>query len=146
MDTLLAEGIRLATHFLDRGGGFFPFGVALTTDGEVHHIPGYTGEEQPGAEELIADAAQALRELAAAGKVRATALVSDVRLGRPETAAADAIRVQLEHLRGRPVTCYLPYALAGGKVVRGELLAESGTAAVFPTRGGKKTGDANLSS
>jgi hypothetical protein len=136
MDTLLAEGIRAATHFLGKGTTFFPFAVALTTDGEVHHIPGYTGEEQPDAEELIADAEQALRELAAAGKVRATALVSDVRIRRPETAEpADAIRVQLEHARGRPVTCYLPYALAGGKVVRGELFAESGAAAVFPRKG-----------
>jgi len=136
MDTLLAEGIRLATHFLDRGGGFFPFGVALTTDGEVHHIPGYTGEEQPDAEEQIADAEQALREQAAAGKVRATALVSDVRIRRPETAEpADAIRVQLEHIRGRPVTCYLLYTLEGGKLVRGELFAESGAAAVFRKMG-----------
>jgi hypothetical protein len=137
MGTLLAEGIRAATHFLGKSATFFPFAVALTTEGQIHHLPGHTGEEQPDAAELIAGAEQALRQLAAAGTVRATALVSDVRIRRAEAAEpADAIRVQLEHARRRPVTCYLPYALADGKVVRGELFAERGTAAVFPAKGG----------
>jgi hypothetical protein len=133
MDTLLAEALRAAARCLRERAGFFPFGLALAADGQVRHIPGCTDEGQPDAEGLIAVAEQALRELAAARRVRATALVSDVRIRRPGAAeSSDAIRVQLEHARGQPVTCYLPYCLEGGQVVRGELFAENGTATIFP--------------
>jgi hypothetical protein len=136
MDLLLAEAIRAAVHGLRERAEFFPFALALVADGQVRHIQGGTGEEQPDAAELITVAEQSLCELAATGRVRATALVSDVRIRRPETGeSSDAIRVQLEHARGQPITCYLPYSLEAGQVVRGELFAESGTAAVFPARG-----------
>jgi hypothetical protein len=136
MDTLLAESLRAATYFLTRNAEFFPFAVTLGADGRVRHVQEYTAEEQPDAEALIGLAQEALRELAAEGKVRAVALVSDVRIRRPEAGEQDAIRVQLEHARDRPVTCFLPYRLEGGAVVRGELFAEGGSAVVFPTSEG----------
>src|SRR5262249_40278480 len=95
MDTLLAESIRAATYFLARNAEFFPFAVALGADGQVRHLQEYTAEEQPDAEALIGLAQEALRELAAEGKVRAVALVSDVRIRRSEAGEQDAIRVQL---------------------------------------------------
>jgi hypothetical protein len=134
MDTLLAESIRAATYFLGKNAEFFPFAVALGADGQVRHLQEYTAEEQPDSEALIVLAQEALRGLAAEGKVRAVALVSDVRIRRAEAGEQDAIRVQLEHARGRPVTCYLPYRLEGGAIVRGELFAESGAGVVFPVK------------
>ena len=106
MDTLLAESIRSATYLLRRNAVFLPFAVALGSDGRVQHVQGAPDEEPPEDEGLLALAQQALRELAAEGKVRAVALVSDVRIRRPGAGEQDAIRVQLEHARDRPVTCF----------------------------------------
>jgi hypothetical protein len=132
MELLLGEGIRVATRFLEKRGGFSAFAVGLAYDGQLRHIMAHTGEEQPEADPHIAATVQALRSYAAKGEIRASALVSDVRIrSAPEVSPGDAIRVQIEHADASPVTCYLPYRLVGKKLQPGELFAEEGESQVF---------------
>jgi hypothetical protein len=46
-----------------------------------------------------------------------------------------AIRVQLEHVEAPPVTWHLPYRISDQKLIRGELSAVAGQAAIFAALG-----------
>jgi hypothetical protein len=132
LDTLLQEAASVALHFLNESQEFFPFAVVIATDGEVRHIQGSLGTEQPDSSELIAFIEQSLRSLAEEGEIRACALISDVRISQAEEVEfSDAIQICIEHAEQDPLTCYLPYVLQADGVVPGELSAEVGMRVIF---------------
>ncbi len=131
MDTLLDEGLRVAIHFLEKNGEFFPFGVTLAPDGSVAHTQGYTGDECPPSLELIDLLLSAFKIGAATGDYKSVALISDVRISLDGKTKTDAISVTVEHVDDQPVICFLPYTKANGTIEFGEIVAERAEPRVF---------------
>ena len=97
MDALLDEGIKVAGYLLEKNSEFFPFAVVMTTGGEVKHIQGWTGEEQPPSMELINLILSGLKRSAQAGEYRTTALISDVRVRQQASdLPTDTVCLQIE--------------------------------------------------
>ncbi|HEV2969487.1 MAG TPA: hypothetical protein VGY55_05805 [Pirellulales bacterium] len=131
MDELLNEALDAAEQFLEKIGEFFPFVVTMSPEGEISHAQEYLGEEPPAAEETVDVLIDGLKQAAAKGTYKATALVSDAHLPSPDGKFQDAVSVLLEHQSEPPVTCYLPYKHVKGKFEFGEVFAKRADRRVF---------------
>lgn len=124
--------IPLAQQLLEKNGEFFPFGGAMKANGEISHVSGYDGREQPPSADIIKLLKDGFRSGARSGQYKATALVYDVRVVLPSSGQkSDAVAVALDHRDNWSVVVYFPYQIQSGKVVFGEIFAEKGEANVF---------------
>lgn len=117
----------------EQGGEFLPFGGYMEPDGQIIHVGVEDPEtDYPGSAKLMATLQTTFREQARNQECKAVAIVCDVRLKPPKTAAEDeAIQVSLEHVDGYSVTVYFPYAIVAGEVRFGETFATTGDQAIF---------------
>lgn len=103
LDELLNASLPFAQQMLGKHGEFFPYGVAIASDGETRLVAGDPSlGERPPSTAIIASIVQGLRS--ERDTLRAVAVVSDVRL-----ADSDAIRVETEHVEGHAFAAFLPY-------------------------------------
>jgi hypothetical protein len=51
-----------------------------------------------------------------------------------EEAMTAAISIQMEHVNGDPVTCFLPYEINGDAIELADLVGEPGERHVFPAQ------------
>jgi hypothetical protein len=129
LDALLNAALPFAQQMLAKHGEFFPYGVAMTRDGQIAMIAGYTGTEKPPSSEVLAVLYEGLRTKAEEN--RAAAVVADVRLRDEGT---DAIQVEVEHHEGIALKLFLPYRKKrfGGKLETGEMRGEAGERRIWP--------------
>ena len=100
---LLNLSLPFAQEMLDKHGEFFPYGAAVTTDGNPRLISASpAGGEQPTSANVLATLVEDLRSQRHG--LRAAAVVSDVR-----AADSDAVRLELEHREGASVAVLVPY-------------------------------------
>jgi len=110
LEKLMNMMLPFGQQMLKKHGEFFPYGAVITSKGEVVMKAAYDGTEQPPSEKLIEMMTQAFRGEAAAGKIRAACICSDVRTIQPgQTEKTDAICAALEHECGDFVSVFLPY-------------------------------------
>ena len=102
LDGLLNAALPFGQQMLETYGEFFPYGVALSVEGEARMVAGYTGDERPPSVDVLSTLVDVLRDQREG--LRAAAIVTDVR-----TADSDAIRVDIEHQEGVAVAVLLPY-------------------------------------
>jgi hypothetical protein len=139
MDDLLNEALHAAEEFLEKIGEFFPFVVTMAPSGEISHAQEHLGEEPPAADETIDVLVDGLKQAAAKGKYKATAVVSHAHMPSPDGKYQEAIGVTLEHRAEPPVICYLPFKQTKGKFDYGEIFAKRGERRVFPLAAEKPT-------
>ena len=135
-DRVLNAGISLALDKLVGQGEFYPFGVALTREGQIQVLMAQENGSRPTSDKFVDALRDALATGARAGTFVATAIVADFAFEKPaEGGERDAIRVALESEAGDAVTCFLPYTLVtpgGTRDVRpGELFAQRGERSIF---------------
>lgn len=121
-----AEG-QLIAH-----GEFFPFGGAMTMDGDIAELA--VGEEHRDSPlEAIVDALKMqLRSGADSNAYRATALVFPIRAELPGgSGEADAVAIALDHQANFSVVLFIPYVLKEGAVEFGEAVAQQGENDIF---------------
>lgn len=107
LDRLLNTVLPFADEMLRRHGEFYPYGAAITCEGEEQVFAADPGEvEDPNPSEVLTSLVQGMS--AERNDLRAAALVSDVTSGR-----TDAVMVHLEHADSMAITVVLPYRLAG---------------------------------
>ena len=124
-----AEGMLIA-H-----GEFFPFGGALTPDGELAELS--VGEEHRDSpvELIIEELKKRLRGGAGANTYRATALVFPIQAELPESGVeTDAVAIALDHEADFSVMLIIPYVLSEGAVEFGEAVAQQGQHEIFGAR------------
>jgi hypothetical protein len=103
LDGLLNLTLPFAQQMLAEHGEMYPFGAAVTADGETRLLADDPGVgEHPAGAEVRVSLFDGLRRTRA--ELRAIAVCSDVRL--PDS---DAIRVELEHRDGQAMAVFLPY-------------------------------------
>lgn len=127
MDALLP----FAEEMLSKHGEFFPYGGAITKDGDIVNVAAGNGEEQPPSSELISMLHNAFKSAASNGNYRATALVYDVRIQLPSGEKSDALAIELDHRSGYSVIVCLPYSLEEGQIQYGQISASAGQGNVF---------------
>jgi hypothetical protein len=124
LDTLLDAALSTAEQSLRDTGGFLPFAVARTYDGEDQLVNVALTDEEPDAQEVLASLWQSLSEHS--GDFRAAGVVTD------RTADdGDQVAVQLEHAHGPAIEVTLPYRLVDGSFEPGTLSAGQGVARVW---------------
>jgi hypothetical protein len=103
LDGLVRASLPFAQQMLEEHGDFLPYGVAVSTAGQIRMVAVDVGQRlRPSSVELLAMLVDGLRRRRDA--IRAVALVFRVRL-----VASEAIRVELEHRDGQAVAVLLPY-------------------------------------
>jgi hypothetical protein len=124
LDTLLDAGLTTAEQSLRDAGGFLPFAVARTYDGEDQLVNVAVSDGVPDPEQLLTSLWQSLVDHS--GDFRAVGVVTD------RTADdGDRVAVQLEHADGPAIEVTLPYRLADGAFETGGLLAGEGVARIW---------------
>jgi hypothetical protein len=108
-ESLMDYVLPFAERTLLKHGAFFPFGGALTANGEIAGVGVYDGREQPPSNDVILLLKQAFLQGAKSGEYKATALVYDVRVTLPSSDnKSDAIAVSLNHKMIIPLLyCFL---------------------------------------
>ena len=114
-NALLEFLMPFAQQMLKQHGEFFPFGAAVSAQGEVQACASYDGNETPASEAVIAMLVQGFQGEARAGKIRATGICFDGRIVQ-DGKKVDAVIMHLEHLSGSATKTYIPYTkgLFGG--------------------------------
>jgi hypothetical protein len=103
LDGLLNATMPLAKQMLEKQGEFYPFGVALSADGETRLWAGDSGQgEHPASRDVLSLVVDGLRSSRA--DLRAVARCFGVRL-----ADSDAVRIDLEHREGHALAVLMPY-------------------------------------
>jgi hypothetical protein len=121
-----AEGMLMA-H-----GEFFPFGGALTLDGDVAQLA--VGEEhrESPVEVIVDELKMQLRSGADTNTYRATALVFPIQAQLPgDEGETEAVAIALDHQANFSVVLIIPYILSEGSVQFGEAVAQQGENDIF---------------
>lgn len=136
LEQLLNAVIPFAQRMLARHGQFYPFAAAVKQDGKLTFIP-FKQTNQELARQARQNLADSLRERlimgASNGEYRATGLCQDVRVNLSgATGRSDAVLISIEHLNGRAMDVFLPYAAEpDGEIVYGEVFASASDPVVF---------------
>jgi len=129
---LMNAALPFAEQMLERHGEFFPYGLALNTEGKIVSVAGHSEQQQPQPSEIIQIIKSGFIEGAKSGQYKATALVYDARVTLPSTGnKSDAIAISLNHKYDYSVIVHLPYKIEAGKVIFGELFAMRGENDIF---------------
>jgi hypothetical protein len=123
LNSLLNDVIGMAVRLVEKHGSHIPFCMAVTATGERVNIAA-DDSALPGADQLLAGIREHITEALRERRYRAVALARNVEYRwAKDGSRTDAVQITLDHEQGSPVTCYLPYQLAHGRVVPGELFA-----------------------
>lgn len=128
---LMDAALPLAEKLLAEHGEFFPYGGAMTPDGQIVSVAAYDGDENPPSSEVIDMLHKAFQTAAKNKDYKATALVYDVRIQLASGEPSDALAVELDHESGYSVVVLLPYAINDGQIQYGEISAQAGDGNVF---------------
>jgi hypothetical protein len=121
-----------AERMLTEHGEFYPYAVALDSEGEMSAVPADIGTDDPDVGDVLVALHEGLREQAAEGSIRASAIAADVTLTDPDSGeTTDAVQVELDHAEGDPVDIYVPYESQDDGIKFGELVAAEGREPVF---------------
>jgi hypothetical protein len=134
-EILMNEAIPFAKRMLREHGEFYPYGYVMKPSGEIALKAGYDGTEHPKSQVIIDLLTAGFKEDAAAGRVKATALVYDIRVIPPGASEkSDAIAIALDHRDNYSVVVILPYVLNHGEISVGTAFAQRRDSHVFAPR------------
>jgi hypothetical protein len=103
LDALLNAVLPFAGQTLSKYGEMFPFGAAVSSEGELEMLASHPGNrERPKSEDVLSGLYDDAR--ASSRTRRAFAFVADVHAN-----GADAVRVELEHQEGAALFVLVPY-------------------------------------
>ncbi|MEM1440557.1 MAG: hypothetical protein AAF545_14745 [Pseudomonadota bacterium] len=132
VEELMNTSTGLAEQMLREHGEFYPYGAAMTPDGDIVSVSAHTGGEHPPSQELIDLLKGAFRDAAQGGEYKATALIYDVRVSTPPNGVvSDVIAVALDHKDEYSVVVFLPYKLTDGDLEFSPVFAQAGANVVF---------------
>lgn len=132
LDSLLDETLHMALQLLAKHGSHIPFAMLITPTGTRASIVADDSSVHDGEVLFATVRAELIKAIQQQG-VRSFALARMVHHDRRDTVqSSDAVQVQLEHIDGTSVTCYLPYQISDGKQALGEVFAMNSTEKFFP--------------
>lgn len=131
-EAILLAMIPIGKQLLEKQGTFVPYGGAMTMDGKVVTVAGYSGTEPPPSPEIIDALNFAFRTGALTGTYKATGLFSDVEASPPgNKEKTRAIAAALDHQDNYSMVIYFPYKIVAGTVQFNEVFASPGDNKLF---------------
>lgn len=133
-EALLFEVLPFGQGVLDDSGELYPYGAYMRKNGEIVFVGAeIRGEDRPRSAELIHLLNSDFREKAQESKIRAAAIVFDVRVSPPGTdRETDAIQVDVEHIASYCAEVFFPYwRKEDGHLHFGDAFAQPGTRSIF---------------
>ena len=132
-EELMGKLVHFAEQELSKYGEFYPFGAEVETDGKVVLSASYNGKDHPSSQVMIEELTKIFQSKAKAGKIKAAAIVYDMRIQPPGSIAkTDAICFSYDHKEGYTVNVFFPYTLgADKKVIIQPLIAAKGKGNIF---------------
>lgn len=135
VEALVDVVLPYAEGMLSAHGEFFPFGGAMTLDGQFARLAVGKEHENSSLEAIVDELRSQLRSGADANAFRATALVFPIQAQLPgEDEETDAVAIALDHQADFSVVLIIPYVLAEGSVEFGEAVAQQGEHDIFQSR------------
>lgn len=133
-ERLLRGLLPFAEQMLIGHGQFYPYGAALTQEGEIVPVTACADDAVSASAGLLEQLRAAHRD--AAGRFVATATVYEVSLGTDAVErVSDAIAIELDHETGQSLVVFLVYAFADGGLLYRETIVRPGAAEIFPHPG-----------
>ena len=132
-ESLLNAALPFAEKMLKEHGEFYPYAFTLRADGTTAMVAGYDGREKPPSRDIVGLLKNGLRVDAAARKIIASAIVSDVLTTDPSTGVkSDAISVALDHRDHYSIVVLLRYTLNNSSLNVSPPTAQKGASDIFP--------------
>jgi hypothetical protein len=134
VEALMNDLLPFAKKMLADYGEFHPFGGFMKADGSIVHVGAIDpSDDQPRGRDLWRILADDFRQRARHEGIRATALVADARLQRPnDQQMTDAVQVTLEHKSSYAAIVFLPYRVNDEGVPEfGVMFAQEGQRSIF---------------
>ena len=134
-EELIGSLMPFAKQMLEQHREFFPFAGKMALDGKITHEGAFNGSEHPPSQELINILRQAHQREARAQKLRACAIIYDIRTIPPgHTEKQDAIAAAVDHISGYSAVVVYPYAFDANGQLRVEApFAIAGANDIFPS-------------
>src|SRR6266404_3772705 len=122
------EVLPIAEKMLREYGEFYPYGGYIDSEGKTVHLGAKEkGTDRPDSKFLLQFLTDTFGQRAKHGFYRATAIVYNVVVTRPDTKKrSDAIQVCLDHKDNYSAEFFFPYELVQGCIVYGETFAQEG--------------------
>ncbi|MBS1994653.1 MAG: hypothetical protein JSS86_00025 [Cyanobacteria bacterium SZAS LIN-2] len=131
-EMLMNAALPFAEKTLRAHGEFYPYAYTLSNDHSIAMVAGYDGREHPPSQDIIDLLKIGLRSDAAALKIRASAIIYDVRIRDPANGVkSDAIAVALDHADHYSVVVIFPYTLMGGQLNLLAPFSQQGASDIF---------------
>jgi hypothetical protein len=131
-ESLLNAALPFAEKMLKEHGEFYPYAFTLRADGTTAMVAGYDGRDKPPSRDIIDLLKKGLRADAAAHRIIASALVSDVETTDPSTGVkTDAISVALDHRDRYSIVVLLRYTLHDSSLIVAPPAAQKGASDIF---------------
>jgi hypothetical protein len=133
VEELMNSLLPLAKKMLAELGEFYPYGGYMDHNGIITHVSGrIEGTDCPRSKSIIDLLRRNFRQSAKDGKLKATAVIFDVRIKPPgEDDGTDAIQVCLDHQGGYSAKVLFPYTIKNGEVLFGNTFAHKGDGEIF---------------
>ncbi len=117
---------------LNAHGECFPFGGAITLDGDIAEVAVDEEHRDSPIEDIVEALKSQLRNGAGSNAYRATALVFPIHAQLPGADdETEAVAIALDHQANYSVILIVPYVLSDGAVEFGEAIAQQGEHAIF---------------
>ena len=117
---------------LNAHGECFPFGGAITLDGEIAQLAVDEKHRDSPIEAVVEALKSKLRSGAGSNTYRATALVFPIHAQLPGADdETEAVAIALDHQANYSVVLIIPYVLSDGAVEFGESVAQQGEREIF---------------
>jgi len=131
-EELVSAVLPRAESMLLAHGDFFPFGGAVTLDGEITQLAVDEEHRDSSIEDVIEELKGKLRSGAETNTFRATALVFPIQAQLPGADdETEAVAIALDHQANYSVVLIIPYVLSDGAVEFGEAVAQQGEDDMF---------------
>ncbi|HVZ40003.1 MAG TPA: hypothetical protein VHI13_12055 [Candidatus Kapabacteria bacterium] len=132
INELLQVARGMSESMLQEAEGFQPFGLMITSSGELKVVAPNEGLRDTAASTLVSMLENDFREEGTRGLSRASAIVYEIR-GRfdEEGAESDAIAVAADHRDTYSVIVYFPYTRSGEGIAFGTAVVFKGKDAIF---------------
>jgi hypothetical protein len=133
VEELMNSLLPLAKRMLAEHGEFLPYGGYIDCNGKITHVGGQIeGTDHPKPELIIDLLKKNFQQRAKDGKLRAAAVIFDVRIRPPgESDKTDAVEVCLDHQGGYSAKVLFPYTIKKGDVLFGTAFAHKGDDEIF---------------
>jgi hypothetical protein len=133
VEILMNHLLPFAKQMLAKYGEFYPYGGYIALDGKITHVGGQIeGTDHPKSQRIIDLLREKLEQNTGSGKLKATAVIFDVRIKPPGAEhKTDAIQVCLDHQSGYSAEVLFPYTITNGKLLFGKTFAQKGDGKIF---------------